>query len=308
MSFGDQLGAMFGEFQQKHHVGTVVEVDTTNYRLNAILDNYEERGVAVINIPWLSPLGHPDGTGIHAMYRPGTRILVLEYAYCEFIVLGSIAVPDGATDKFTNVRKRMNQGDHYLAVSEQTYIMLNRPEFITISGNHACQLRFDGTNNVIYTRAQRYQVQADGGEIGWESDPDTDETVLSWILRDKADPNSNVVHVRAGFHKVEDQEAQTAQIDKSVFSIIVKKVALQGEDDEVTEDVQFKLIIGENGRILCSANSIKEVYRDFIDRYAETTITDVAKSTIQTTSMEDSIYENAAATIINTAPLINHKG
>ena len=141
----------------------------------------------------------------------------------------------------------------------------------------------------------------------WESDPDTNNTVLNCIMRDKAAKDANIVHLRAGYHKTEDPEAISAGIDKSVFSIIVKKVA-QTSEDVYEETPKFKLILSDTGRILCSAESIKEVYRDFIDRYADSTITDIAKLEIATTSLEKSINETAEVSIISTSSYINHKG
>ena len=307
MSFGDNrlnnsLGDRLANFKQRLLVGTVTAVDTTAFTLVALVDGGE-----ISQIPWISPLGHPDGTGTHTMYRQGSRVLISEYELGSYVVLGSIGVFDGETVSAKNSRKSLNQGDQYLSVSEQTYILLQRPDFITLSGNFSCKVVFDGTTNIIYARAQRYQVQADGGNMYWSSDPLTNDTVLSCIFRDKAAKDGNVVHMKAGFHKTEDPEAIAARIDKSVFSIIVKKVTLSSEDT-YEEEPKFKLIIGENGRILCSAESIKEVYRDFIDRYAETTMTDVAKSTISTESLDSGIYETAKTEIINTAPYINHKG
>ena len=92
-----------------------------------------------------------------------------------------------------------------------------------------------------------------------------------------------------------------------MFSIIVKKVERTSED-VYTETPTFKFIVGEDGRILCSGNSIKESYRDYIDRYAATTIVDVAELEIETVSLTKSVTEVAAETIINTAPYVNHKG
>lgn len=289
-------------FVQRSYIGVVAAVDTEAYTLIATLDG----GRVISNVPWVSPQGHPDGTGSHAMYRVGTRIYVTEYEYGEFIVMGSIPALADGTGACTNSRKVLNQGDNYLSVSDQTFILLQRPEFITISGNYACQMKFDGTNNVIYLRSQRYQVQADGGSIGWESDPNTKDTVLNMVMRDGAAKDSNTVQIRAGFHKTEDEEAREAGIDKSVFSIIVSKVE-QTSSDEYEATPQFKLIVGENGRILQSANSIKETYKEYIDRYAGTTMADTAEKSIETTSLTDGIYESALTEIINIAKYINHK-
>ena len=246
---------MLGDFQQKSFTGIVAAVDSKAYTLTAVLDG----GKTVSNVPWVSPLGHPDGTGMHVMFRVGTRVYVTEYEYGSFIVTGTIPAINRKTGRHTNNRKVLNHGDHYFSVSDQTFILMQRPDFITISGNYSCQVKFDGTNNIIYARSQRYQVQADGGSAYWESDPDTNNTVLNCILRDKAAKDANIVHLRAGFHKTEDPEAITAGIDKSVFSIIVKKV-VQTSEDVYEETPKFKLIVSDTGRILCSAESIKEVY------------------------------------------------
>lgn len=289
-------------FTQRSYVGIVAAIDSQAYTLIATLDG----GRVVSNIPWLSPQGHPDGTGSHCMYRVGTRIFITEYEYGEFIVVGSIPALSANDAGYTNKRKVLNQGDNYLSVSDQTFILLQRPEFITISGNYACQIKLDGTNNVIYLRSQRYQVQADGGSLKWESDPETKNTVLNLIMRDKAAKHGSVVQIRAGFHKTEDAEAIDAEIDKSVFSIIVSKV-VQTSGDEYESVPQFKFIVGEDGRILQSANSITEVYKDFIDRYAGTTMTDIAEESIERESLTDGIYDTANTEVINRAPYINHK-
>lgn len=289
-------------FKQRYYTGVVLSVDTKAYTLTALLNG----GITQDNITWISPLGHVDGTGIHGMPRVDDRVLVLEYEYGSFVVLGSLPVFDGRTYNNKNNRKTLAQGDHYLSVSDQTYILMQTPEFITISGNHACRMIVDGDNNIVYLTAQRYQVTADGGNFFWESDPKTKKTVANLIFRDEASKNANTIHIRAGFHKTEDPEAISADIDKSVFSIIVSTAVSNG-DDTYNQVPKFKFIVGEDGRILVSGNSITETYRDYIKRFAETTMTDVAKSTISTTSQEDGIYETAATEIINTAPYINHK-
>ena len=290
-----------GNFAQRLFSGEVLSVDTKNYTA-AILIN---EGRVLPDVPWLSPMGHVEGNGAHGMPVAGDRVLVSEYEYGVFVVIGSLPVPDGRSTTHKNARKTLTQGDYYIAVSDQTYILWQTPDFITIAGSHVCQIKLDGTGNIIYARAQRYQAHADGGYFYWDSDPATDKTVANWVFRDEASKTANIVHVRAGFHKTEDTEAISADIDKSVFSIIVKKVEQIG-NDTYNEIPQFKFIVGADGRILVSGNSITETYRDYIKRYAETTMTDTAKSTISTESLEDGIYETAHIEIINTAPYINH--
>ena len=289
-------------FKQTLFSGIVLAVDVKSYTATILFND----GRTQQNVPWISSSVHVNGTGAHCMYKPDDRVIVAEYELGTFVILGTIPVPDNRTSAFKNNRKVLNQGDYYIAVSDQTFILLQTPDFITISGNYACQLKLDGTNNIVYLRSQRYQVQADGGYFYWDSDPDTHNTVANFVFRDKAAKEANLVHIRAGFHKTEDTEASSAQIDKSVFSIIVKTVTQTG-DDTYQEEPKFKLIVGADGRILQSANSIKEVYRDFINRYAETTMTDIAKKSIKNTSLEGGIYETASTEIINTAPYINHK-
>lgn len=288
-------------FRQRSYIGIVNAVDTKAYTLTVTLDG----GKVVSNVPWLSPQGHPDGTGIHSMYRIGTRVFVMEYDYGEFIVISSIPAMSAKDSTYTNNRKRLNQGDNYLSVSDQTFILLQRPEFITISGNYACQIKLDGTNNMIYFRGQRFQIEADGGKATWESNPDTKKTVFNWILRDQAAKTGDVVHIRAGFHKTEDTEALSAGIDKSVFSIIVSNVT-QTSSDVYETTPKFKFIVGADGRILQSANSITEKYLDYIKRFAGTTMSDVAEKTISTESLTDGIYEKSPTEIISKAPYINH--
>jgi hypothetical protein len=233
------------------------------------------------------------------MPQPGCRVLLLEIAQNNFVSLGYLPVQSDLDNNYRNSRKNINKGDLCFSVKDSCYMQFHRTaDHIEVVASAACWMRFDGTADHISASAHRYTFYADGGSIDWASNKDTKDTWLEARFRDYAKKGATHVVVRAGHHAVEDDEAKTAEIDKSVFSIIVNEVEYDPGADTTTEkDPTFKFIVGRNGRILLSAESVKEFYRDYIERHVETTITNIAK---------EKIYRVSSTEIHDKAPIIRH--
>lgn len=290
-------------FKVKIQIGTIQTVNTKTYTVDVILSS----GHIANNIPWISPYSFLDGNGIYAMPQNGATVLVAEYLPGEYICLGFAPLRYTDTIDYTENRRRMLQGDLCFQVTNDCYMLLKRTaEFINIQASPATYIKFNSTDNTLQGRFQRALFEADGGIFRWESNPDTFDTTMSWIFRDKAAEDANIAQLTIGFHKTEDPEAQDAGIDKSIFSLIVKKInSGNNNNNTITEDVKFKFIIGVNGRVLCSAESLKEIYRDFIDRYTGTFMKDIAESFIKRISNEY-ITDKAATTHNTYAQIIHH--
>jgi len=283
------------DFQVKVFEGEVFAVDSKSYSLQISADG----GRILRNIIWLSPYGHPDGNGNYAMPQPGCRVLIVEVAPSRYIATGFLPAQKRVDNNYRNNRKNINQGDLCFMVKDSCFIQIHKnAEHLEFVASNACWMKLDGTANHISASAHRFTFHADGGSVDWNSDPKTDNTWFEGRFRDLAEKGATHVTIRAGYHDVEDEEAQIAEIDKSVFSIIVNEVEHDAVADTTTEkDPTFKFIVGRNGRILISAESVKEFYRDYIERHVETTITNIAQEKINRVSSTE---------IHDQAPIIRH--
>lgn len=290
-----------GTSSARIHYGEIIAVNSLKYTAKVKFT----QGRIIDHVGWLSPYAFLNGNGMYYMPQAGASVLLLEYASDSYVIIGSYPLMDARTEDRRLSRRHLNHGDICIQGSDQCYILLKRAcEFINMQASPKCYLQLNSGNNTINISTQRAIIATDGGVLSWDSDPETLNTTFNWVFKDKADKDFNAAHLVIGYHNTEDPDAKNAKIDKSVFSFIVKEVASNEED--ITETIKFKLIIGANGRILCNAESLMEIYRDFIDRYADSFIKDIAKEDISRESMTAHIYDTAKETANTTAKTIHH--
>lgn len=284
------------------YIGEIIGVLNTKYTIDVRLDD----GRIASDVSWLSPYSYLDGNGMYAMPQIGASVLIIEYSPGCFVVAGFIALKQMGTGDRRCSRRQLNLGDLCLQGSDQCYILLRRSsEHIILQTSPKCSIIMKNSDNMISVDVQRLRLAADGGIAAWDSDPKTLNTTFSWIFRDKAENENNTANLIIGFHPTEDDEAKDAGIDKSIISLIVNETVV--ENDKIKLIPKFKLIIGADGRILCSAESIFEVYKDFIDRYAGSFIKDVAEKDITRQSKEENIMDTASKKHISRATTIHHQ-
>jgi len=285
------------------HEGVIIVTNPLTYTARVRLPG----GRIADDVPWLSPYSFLNGNGMYAMPQNNACVLVAEYGFCQFAILGFIAHPtnEESGDRTVN-RRRVGMGDICIQASDQCYFLMRRvAEHITAQASAKCYVQLNSANNTININTQRARFTTDTADLIMDSDPKTFNATTSWVFRDATTPKANILFVKIGFHVTEDEEAQAAGIDKSIFSLIVRETESSG-DDILTSVAKFKFIVGVNGRILCSAESIMEKYRDFIDRYADTFIKDIAKSNITRESLTANITDTAKVTAETFAQLIRH--
>ena len=279
-------------FTPKTHVGEVTSVNPKQYTCSVTYG----RGRTYKEASWLSPYVFLNGNGMYIMPQVGSQVLLLEYALGAVVIIGYLSLRGSNTKSRKNSRRALSLGDICLQASDQCYFLIKRgSEHITMQTTPACAIQMNSGNNTIRVNTQRCILSADGGVMTWDSDPNTLDTAMHWVFRDKAKEDANVAELTIGFHKNEDEDAKAAGIDKSIISLIVKETT--STNDTVSSEVKFKLIIGSNGRIICSAESLKEIYNDFIDRYAGSTMKDVAKGLIERISEESNIEDTSGGDI-----------
>ena len=287
----------YGKYSIRIHEGTIIVTNPLTYTAKVRLPG----GRIADDVPWLSPYSFLNGNGMYAMPQNNADVLVAEYGYCQFAILGFMSHPDGLPDSTNKTtgddrtvnKRRIGMGDICIQASDQCYFLMRRvAEHIALQASPKCYLHLNNANNTININSQRARVTTDAADLIMDSDAKTLNTTTSWIFRDSSTEKSNILFVKIGFHNTEDSEALEAGIDKSIFSLIVRETE-SSDDDILTSVPKFKFIVGVNGRILCSAESIMEKYRDFIDRYADTFIKDIAKKDITRQSLEENIADTA---------------
>jgi len=287
------------------YLGRIIAVDTLKYTAKVSFGD----GRLADDVGWLSAYQFLNGNGLYVMPQPGSKVVMLEHVPGAFIIIGFYPAKNTETNDRTGSRRRLNLGDICIQGKDDCFILLKQASnYIIAKTSPGCYVELvNGSGiNTINVFVQRAIFRADGGLMTWDSNEKTHETTFNWIFVDKSLPNHNLAQVTIGFHATEDPDAQAALIDKSVFSLIVKEV-VSDQDGQVQSDItKFKFIVGANGRIVCSAESIKEIYRDFIDRYADTFIKDIAKAYISRESLESDIIDTAKEIAYTTAKTIHH--
>ncbi len=289
-------------FSAKAHWGEVIGVNADNYTADVKFTG----GRIARSISWLSPYAFLNGNGMYIMPEIDSSVMLLEYAPNCLVILGFWPLRSlTSTSRATN-RRKINLGDICIQGSDQCYILMRRgSEHIILQTSPKCSIVMKNSDNSINLDVQRLKIITDGSIMTWDSDPSTLNTTFTCMFKDKADEQLTTAFLTIGFHKIEDSEAAQAGIDKSIISLIVYETEVT-EDNLATATPKFKLIVGSNGRIICSAESLMEIYRDFIDRYAESYMKDIAKKNITRESLDENISDKAKKIARTDAAFIHH--
>lgn len=281
------------EFATKVHWGEIIGVNSMTYTVDVKFSG----GRVARDIAWLSPYVFLNGNGMYVMPQINASVMLLEYAPASLVIIGFWPLRELTSANRTGSRRRLDLGDICIQGSDQCYFLLRRgSEQVILQTSPKCCIIMKNSDNSMHINLQRLKIETDTGMMVWDSDPKTSNTTFTTMFRDNALDQKSTAYLTIGFHKTEDPEAEAAGIDKSIISLIVYETEAS-KNNANDEKAKFKLIIGSNGRIVCSAESLMEIYRDFIDRYAESYMRDVAKSAITREVSEGDISDKASQNI-----------
>ncbi|MDX9810585.1 MAG: hypothetical protein RBT04_10585 [Sphaerochaetaceae bacterium] len=289
-------------FSARAHWGEIIGVNADTYTVDVKFTG----GRVARNISWLSPYSFLNGNGMYIMPQVNASVMLLEYAPACLIIIGFWPLREIESTNRTGFRRKLGLGDVCIQGSDQCYILMRRSsEHIILQTGPKCNVIMKNSDNSMHFNLQRLKIETDSGIMSWDSNPETLDTTFTCMFKDKADEQLTTAFLTIGFHKVEDSEAAQAGIDKSIISLIVYETETS-DDNLATTTPKFKLIIGSNGRIICSAESLMEIYRDFIDRYADTYMKDIARQNINRESLEENISDKAKKIARTDAEFIHH--
>lgn len=199
----------------------VLDVDIEKYTVT-VVGMHEKKILA--GVPWGSPYQHPLGEGDYSMPEVGAVCWVCDPSdgNTSFVVGWGPVANDG---DFSNNRKKLNPGDHYIGTRDGNDIILRRGGVLEMGSTPLCRRFFLPVGHFIKDFAENYELNTLGGQLSWTVDrPETTTDgarPAHFVLSAKqfADDPNPVAVLEIGSHEDSDEH---------ILSLIVRDSGKDG--------------------------------------------------------------------------------
>ena len=185
----------------------IVNVNIDAWSVDAVGEYGNKR---FFDIQVMTPYFHYlNGEGIYAMPEVGALAWLCKGSsgkWAEAFILGFKAPHDEDSDGFRDGRSALNPGDIMMATRDENFIILRRGGVVQIGSTPICQTMYVPINNIIRHFCEKFEVNAFGGELLWETwrrEESSDEDIFTTFylnVKEKASDPAHVARLSIGSH------------------------------------------------------------------------------------------------------------
>lgn len=185
----------------------IVNVNIDTWEVDAVAEYGNKR---FFDIQVMSPYFHyANGEGIYAMPEVGALAWLCKGSageHAEFFILGYKSPHDETVDGFRDGRSALNPGDIMMATRDENFIILRRGGTVQIGATPICQTIHVPINNIIRHFCEKFEVNAFGGQLLWETwrrEESTAEDLFTTFylnVKEQADDPAYVAKLAIGSH------------------------------------------------------------------------------------------------------------
>lgn len=185
----------------------IVNVNIDEWSVDAVSEYGNKR---FFDVQMMTPYFHyANGEGIYVMPEVGAMAWLCKGSageHAEFFILGYKSPHDEVSDGYRDGRQALNPGDIMMATRDENFIILRRGGVIQIGATPICQTVYVPINNVIRHFCEKFEVNAFGGELLWETwrrEESSNEDVFTTFYlnaKEQADDPAHVAKLSIGSH------------------------------------------------------------------------------------------------------------